>query len=161
MYATPDGIRQANITSIANNEAERLQFSQAMVGRLKGIIEAKLSNLPKPTYPQNYIIPSNPVAYKWYSYTLITTMNTTGYSDYPASVKVKYTTPNGPKETPVLQQKMLQNSQKYKQKGPMKQNLRSICRSDSTNMLRTRSSHLLREDIIHEEVIGRFLPILA
>ncbi len=64
MYATPDGIRQANITSIANNEAERLQFSQAMVGRLKGIIEAKLSNLPKPTYSQNYIIPSNPVAYK-------------------------------------------------------------------------------------------------
>ncbi|MBP9812294.1 hypothetical protein KBC86_02850 [Candidatus Gracilibacteria bacterium] len=102
MYATPDGIRQANITSIANNEAERLQFSQAMVGRLKGIIEAKLSNLPKPTYSQNYIIPSNPVAYKGYSYTLITTMNTTGYSDYPASVKVKYTTPNGPKETPVL-----------------------------------------------------------
>lgn len=29
-------------------------------------------------------------------------MNTTGYSDFPASVKVKYTTPNGPKETPVL-----------------------------------------------------------
>jgi hypothetical protein len=29
-------------------------------------------------------------------------MNTTGYSDYPASVKVKYTTPTGAKETSVL-----------------------------------------------------------
>ncbi len=32
----------------------------------------------------------------------MTTMNTTGYSDYPASVKVSYTTPNGIKETPSL-----------------------------------------------------------
>jgi hypothetical protein len=102
MYATPDGIRQANITAIANNETERLSFSQSMVGRLKGIIEAKYNNLPSPTYPQNYVIPSNPVSYKGYSYTLVTTMNTTGFSDFPASVKVKYTTPTGQKETPVL-----------------------------------------------------------
>lgn len=29
-------------------------------------------------------------------------MNTTGYSDFPASVKVSYTTPTGTKETPSL-----------------------------------------------------------
>ena len=49
MYATPDGIRQANIISTATNEAERLSFSQAMVGKLKAIIEAKAANMPKPT----------------------------------------------------------------------------------------------------------------
>ncbi|GAB0174779.1 MAG: hypothetical protein HHAS10_06580 [Candidatus Altimarinota bacterium] len=101
-YATPDGIRQANITATANSEAERLSFSQSMVGKLKSIIDASNANLPKPTYPPNTVLPSNPVSYKGYTYTLITTMNTTGYSDYPASVKVKYTTPNGAKETPTL-----------------------------------------------------------
>ena len=73
-----------------------------MVGKLKAIIEAKYYNLPKPTYPQNTILPSSPVAYKGHTYNLLTTMNTTGYSDYPASVKVRYTTPTGTRETPSL-----------------------------------------------------------
>lgn len=101
-YATPDGIRQPNITAIANNEAERWSFSQAMVGKLKAIIEAKYANLPRPTYSHNQVLASSPVTYKGQTYTLFTTMNTTGYSDYPASVKVVYTTPVGTKETPSL-----------------------------------------------------------
>jgi hypothetical protein len=102
MYATPDGVRQANITAIAQDEAERKAFSQSMIGKLKAIIEARASGLPAPTYPQNHTIVSSPISHRGYTYTLITTMNTTGYSDFPASVKVRYTTPSGPKETPSL-----------------------------------------------------------
>lgn len=104
-YALPNGTRQPNIVATANSETERQNFSQSMVSRLKSIIEAIALNLPKPTYPQNYQIPSSPVTYRWQSYTLITIMNTSGISDYPASVKVKYSTPSGMKETLIIMAK--------------------------------------------------------
>jgi hypothetical protein len=104
-YSLPNGTRQPNIVATANNETERLNFSQSMVSRLKSIIEAAALDLPKPTYPPNYQIPSSPVIYRSQTYTLITIMNTSGMSDYPASVKVKYSTPSGVKETLVIMAK--------------------------------------------------------
>ncbi len=49
---------------------------------------------PVPIFPLNYPVPSSFVSYRGgYGYQLLTTMNISGTSDYPASVRVSYTTP--------------------------------------------------------------------
>lgn len=98
-YALPNGTRQTNITAIANNDTERVNFSNSMVSRIRSQIESAYYNLPKPTYSQNYIIPSSAIGYRGYTYQIITTMNTSGYSDYPANIYAKYTTPAGSRTT--------------------------------------------------------------
>ena len=77
---------------MAANETERIQKSNQMVADIQRIIQAGYTNTP-PTYSQNYLMPSSFVSYRGYGYQLLTTMNITGTSDYPASVRVSYTTP--------------------------------------------------------------------
>ncbi len=78
---------------MAANETERIQKSNQMIINIQNIIQAGYSTLPAPTYPQNYLINSGFISYRGYGYNILTTMNITGTSDYPTSVRVSYTTP--------------------------------------------------------------------
>lgn len=78
---------------MAANETERVQKSNQMVANIQSLIQAGYNNTPAPSYPQNSIIDSGAISYRGYSYRVLTTMNLSGTSDYPASVRVSYTTP--------------------------------------------------------------------
>ncbi len=79
---------------MATNEAERVQKSNQMVSDIRKIIQAWYTPRVLPTFSQNYLIDSGFISYRnGYGYNILTKMNTTGTSDYPASVSVRYTTP--------------------------------------------------------------------
>jgi hypothetical protein len=62
--------------------------------QIRTTLQNSYNNLPTPTYPKDHLIDSGFISYRsGYGYNILTTMNTTGFSDYPATVRVSYTTP--------------------------------------------------------------------
>lgn len=79
---------------MAADDAERVQKSNQIISEMQAAIRAGQSATPPPTYPRNHLIDSGFVSYRnGYGYRTLTTMNITGTSDYPATVRVAYTTP--------------------------------------------------------------------
>ncbi len=83
---------------MAANESERIQKSNQMVADIQKILQSAYKPVPAPTFPLNHLIDSGFIGYRTsngttYGYNILTTMNTTGASDYPARVRVRYNTP--------------------------------------------------------------------
>jgi hypothetical protein len=94
-YALQGLGRQSNMELLAYTEADRITKTNQITSQIQSAIQAQYNSLPKPTYPQNSLIDSGFIAYRGYGYNILTTMNITGNSDYPATVYVRYTTPLG------------------------------------------------------------------
>ena len=106
-YAIQTKGTQTPLEVTATNDADRIAKSNQMILDLQSLIQAAYNDLPKPNYPQNTEIYGDFVPYRnGYGYQVVKTMNLNGNSDYPASIRVEYTTPLSSKnKTATLQAK--------------------------------------------------------
>jgi hypothetical protein len=91
-YTIQNKWRQTNIELTATSDADRIAKSNQILSQIQWLIRAWYNSCI-PSYSRWYIIDGGTVAYRWYSYSLFTTMNLDGNCDYPAAVYVRYTTP--------------------------------------------------------------------
>ncbi len=66
---------------------------------MRAALDASYNTAPKPTYAKNQRIDAQWADYRGYRYRTVTLMNTTGYTDYPASVYAEYTLADGTRTT--------------------------------------------------------------
>lgn len=100
-YADAHG-RQPNIVTTASGSSDLSTKLQEIVKKIQDAIRYVWDHLTPPTYAQNTVLDSGFIPYKGYGYHIITTMNTTGASDFPATVTATYTAPSGSHTTTIF-----------------------------------------------------------